>query len=76
MAFQIVGTKYNGDKRMNQYLLDGEADAANLPATDEVGSVAIAPTDGKAYVLTPGRSWSEMADGMADQLAKAILIES
>ncbi len=64
MAIKLIGSKWApGDELIKEFIVDTEADMANLPAC-RAGSSALVAATGKVCIVNTTGSWVEFGTGV------------
>ena len=63
MAIEQVAPFSKCEKRRYDYIIDTDADVANLPKTCAAGSIAISCASGKVFIVNASHNWVEFGGG-------------
>lgn len=65
MAYKQIAPTLECANKMHDYILDTDADAANLPATCAAGSTALSCASGKVFIVNASGAWVELGGAAA-----------
>lgn len=63
MAIEQVAPFATCEKRRYDYIMDTDADAANLPKTCAAGSTALSCASGRVFIVNASGAWVELGGG-------------